>query len=103
MAKETQEGITVKKSENFSEWYTQLITKSELVDYTAVSGCIAYRPQCYAIWERMHQVVDRKLKELGVKKGDKIDIELNNRQRISGFGICKGSKPFKEEQIDHEI
>ena len=32
-------GITVKKSEDFSEWYTQLLQKAELIEYSAVSGC----------------------------------------------------------------
>ena len=39
-SKKTEEGITVKKAENFSEWYTQVLQKAELMDYTAVSGSI---------------------------------------------------------------
>lgn len=67
MPKETKEGITVKKADNFSEWYTQLILKSELADYTAVSGCIAYRPDSYAIWEKIQRTVDQKLKQMGIQ------------------------------------
>jgi prolyl-tRNA synthetase len=67
MAKETKEGLTVKKSQDFSEWYTQLILKSELADYTAVSGCIAYRPYSYAIWENIQRTVDDKLKKMGIQ------------------------------------
>ncbi len=62
-----QEGITVKKDENFSEWYTQSIIKSEMADYTAVSGSIVYRPKSYAIWETIQREVDKKLKKLGVQ------------------------------------
>ncbi|MBT7297250.1 proline--tRNA ligase [archaeon] len=62
-----QEGITVKKDENFSEWYTQTIIKSEMADYTAVSGSIVYRPKSYAIWETIQREVDKKLKKLGVQ------------------------------------
>ena len=40
-------GITVKKSENFSEWYQQVLTKSLFMDYTEVSGCLALRPSAY--------------------------------------------------------
>lgn len=60
-------GITTKKSENFSEWYTQLVQKADLADYSAVSGCIIYKPNSYAIWEKIVAVVDGKLKKLGVR------------------------------------
>ncbi len=60
-------GITAKKSDDFSEWYSQLIIKSELVDYTSVSGCFAFRPYGYAIWEKIVSEVDKRLKKMGVK------------------------------------
>lgn len=60
-------GITAKKAEDFSEWYAQAIIKSELVDYTSVSGCFAFRPYGYAIWEKIVAETDRRLKKLGVK------------------------------------
>lgn len=60
-------GITVKKAEDFSEWYTQLIQKADLADYSAVSGCIVYKPAGYAIWEKIQQIVDTKLKAMGVQ------------------------------------
>ena len=53
MSNETKtSGITVKKKEDFSEWYSQVITKSEFVDYTDVSGCFVFRPHAYAVWEK---------------------------------------------------
>ncbi|MFH1471323.1 MAG: proline--tRNA ligase [Nanoarchaeota archaeon] len=61
------QGITVKKRENFSEWYTQVIQKAELADYTLVSGCMVLRPWAYAIWENIQKIVDEKLKKLGHK------------------------------------
>ncbi len=60
-------GITVKKSEDFSEWYQQVILKSEFADYSAVSGCIVYRPESYLIWEKIQRIVDARLKKLGIK------------------------------------
>ncbi len=60
-------GITAKKGENFSEWYSQLIIKSELVDYTSVSGCFAFRPYGYSIWEKIVAEVDKRLKKMGVQ------------------------------------
>lgn len=55
----------VKKSENFSEWYSQLIQMAELADYTSVSGCIVFRPYSYAIWENIKAIFDEMIKKLG--------------------------------------
>ena len=43
-----------------------------------------------------------KLKELGVHKGDKIEIFIVAKKRLNGFGLCKGAKQFDEEKEDHE-
>lgn len=59
-------GITVKK-ENFSEWYTQVIQRADLADYSAVSGCIVFKPASYALWENIQRAVDIRLKEMGVR------------------------------------
>ena len=40
MSETKQEGITAKKAQDFDEWYTQAILRSELVDYSPVSGCL---------------------------------------------------------------
>lgn len=60
-------GITVKKSEDFSEWYTQIIQKADLADYSSVSGCVVYKPGSFSIWEIIKFVTDCKFKETGVK------------------------------------
>jgi len=67
MAKKSKEGLTVKKEENFSEWYQQLIIKAELGDYTSVSGCIVFRPTAWAIWEKIRDEINRKIKKMNVK------------------------------------
>jgi prolyl-tRNA synthetase len=65
--KQNEEGLTVKKEENFSEWYTELIQKAELADYTSVSGCIVFRPTAWKIWEKIRDEVDIRLKKMEVK------------------------------------
>lgn len=45
--------MTVKKDENFSEWYTQAITKSKMIEYYDVSGCYILLPWSYSIWENI--------------------------------------------------
>jgi len=65
--KKNTEGLTVKKSENFSEWYQQLILKSGLADYSSVSGCIIFRPLSYLIWEKIKNLCDEEFKKVGIK------------------------------------
>jgi prolyl-tRNA synthetase len=67
MAKKDIKGITVKKEEDFSEWYTQVIQKADLADYSAVSGCIVYKPNSYSVWEVIQSVTDKQFKAVGIK------------------------------------
>lgn len=67
MSKPSQEGMTVKKEDNFDEWYTQVILKGEIADYSPVSGCMVFRPSGYAIWENIQQETDSKFKKVGIK------------------------------------
>ncbi|MFC1697049.1 proline--tRNA ligase [Nanoarchaeota archaeon] len=64
---EKQIGITIKKEDEFSEWFQQIILKADLADYTAVSGCIVFKPASYAIWEKLVSVIDKEYKKTGVK------------------------------------
>jgi len=56
-------GITVKKADDLSEWYTQVVTKAELADYASMKGFMVIRPYGYAIWERIRGYLDRRFKE----------------------------------------
>ncbi|MGH9879735.1 MAG: proline--tRNA ligase, partial [Nitrososphaerales archaeon] len=62
-------GITAKKGENFSDWYTQVVLKAGLADYAPVKGFIVLRPYGYAIWESIRDILDRRLKETGHQNG----------------------------------
>lgn len=59
-------GITAEKDE-FSEWFTQLMIKADLADYTKVSGCIVFKPTSWAIWEKIRDLVDERIKKFGIK------------------------------------
>lgn len=50
---------------DFAQWYTDVVKKAELTDYTAVKGCMILRPYGYAIWENIQKDLDRRFKELG--------------------------------------
>lgn len=51
--------------EDFAKWYTDIVKKAELVDYSSVKGCMIIRPYGYAIWENMQKILDEKLKATG--------------------------------------
>ena len=56
-----------KRSENYSQWYNELVVKADLAEQSAVRGCMVIKPYGYAIWEKMQQTLDRMFKETGVK------------------------------------
>lgn len=63
MAKELKE--LTKRSENYSQWYQDLVIKANLAENSAVRGCMVIKPYGYAIWEKMQRVLDDKFKETG--------------------------------------
>ena len=56
-----------KKNEDFSEWYTEVVQKADLADYSAVKGCMIIKPNAYAIWETIQDYMNKEIKKLGVK------------------------------------
>ncbi|MEM3760002.1 MAG: proline--tRNA ligase [Candidatus Bathyarchaeia archaeon] len=63
--KMSEMGLTVKKTEDFSEWYTQVVVKSGLADYAPVKGCMIFRELSYAIWEKIQEIFNEKIKATG--------------------------------------
>ncbi|MCR5792512.1 MAG: proline--tRNA ligase [Lachnospiraceae bacterium] len=68
MAKEKKlvEAIT-SMEEDFAQWYTDVVKKAELIDYSSVKGCMVIKPAGYAIWENIQAELDRRFKETGVQ------------------------------------
>ena len=52
---------------DFAQWYTDVVKKAELVDYSGVKGCMIIRPYGYAIWENIQKILDAKFKATGVE------------------------------------
>ncbi|GMS99675.1 hypothetical protein PENTCL1PPCAC_21850, partial [Pristionchus entomophagus] len=65
--KQTKLGMETKKDDNYSEWYSQVITKAEMIEYYDVSGCYVLRPWAYGIWEVIKAWFDKRIKKMGVK------------------------------------
>ncbi len=78
---------------DFAQWYTDVVKKAELIDYSAVKGCMIIRPAGYAIWENIQKELDRRFKETGVENVYMplfIPESLLEKREGSRGGICTG-------------
>lgn len=64
--KKLVEAIT-SMSEDFAQWYTDVVKKAELCDYASVKGCMVIKPAGYALWENIQKELDKRFKEAGVE------------------------------------
>ncbi|MCR5223195.1 MAG: proline--tRNA ligase [Lachnospiraceae bacterium] len=64
--KKKVEAIT-SMEEDFAQWYTDVVKKADLIDYTSVKGCMVFKPAGYAIWELIQSQMDARFKETGVE------------------------------------
>lgn len=67
MGKKEQQFVThiTPREEDFSQWYTDVVLKADLVDYAPVRGCMVIKPYGYGIWENIQKELDRRFKETG--------------------------------------
>ena len=54
---------------DFTQWYTDVCKKAELIDYSSIKGMFVYRPYGYAIWENIQNIMDKEFKKQGVESG----------------------------------
>lgn len=68
MAKDKKlvEAIT-SMEDDFAQWYTDVVKKADLIDYTSVKGCMVFKPAGYALWENIQKELDKRFKETGVE------------------------------------
>lgn len=65
MAEKKQVEAITGRDEDFARWYTDIVKKAELIEYTSVKGCMVIRPYGYAIWENMQRILDAAFKATG--------------------------------------
>ena len=65
MAKELKQ--LTKRAENYSQWYNNLVVKTDLAEQSPVRGCMVIKPYGYAIWEKMQAELDKEFKKTGVQ------------------------------------
>jgi len=78
------------RSENFSEWYNQVVLRAELADYAPVRGCMVVRPYGWALWENIQSSLDRRFKATGhVNAAFPLLIPLSflekEKEHVTGF------------------
>ncbi|KAI4497930.1 hypothetical protein M0802_007046 [Mischocyttarus mexicanus] len=64
----TRLGLEAQKEENFADWYSQVITKSGMIEYYDVSGCYILRPWSFVIWKTIKEYFDKQITKLGVQE-----------------------------------
>ncbi len=67
MAKDKLVTAITSMEEDFAQWYTDVVKKAELIDYSSVRGCMILRPNGYAIWENIQKELDGRFKQTGVE------------------------------------
>ncbi|MCL2353857.1 MAG: proline--tRNA ligase [Defluviitaleaceae bacterium] len=67
MSKDKNVTSITNRDEDFARWYTDVVTKAALIEYSSIRGCMIYRPYGYAIWEQMQKEIDARFKDTGVE------------------------------------
>ena len=68
MAKEKKQVEAITSMDvDFAQWYTDIVKKAELVEYSGIKGCMIIRPAGYAIWELIQKELDSRFKKVGVE------------------------------------
>ncbi|KAJ5141886.1 Transcription initiation factor IIA small chain (TFIIA 13.5 kDa subunit) [Penicillium atrosanguineum] len=83
-------GIDVAKETDFPNWYQQVLTKGDMLDYYDVSGCFILKPASYFIWEEIQNWFNKKIKAMGVKNCSfplfvSEDVLQREKDHIEGF------------------
>jgi len=67
MAEKQDDRKVTPRSQDFAQWYNDIVLRAELADYSPVRGCIVFRPDGFAIWEALQAELDRRIKKTGAR------------------------------------
>jgi prolyl-tRNA synthetase len=65
-ASKIRHALTIKREEDFAQWYQQVVSEGEMAEESGVRGCMVIKPWGYGIWERIQKLMDARIKEAGV-------------------------------------
>src|SRR4030081_3474700 len=98
-----------KKSVDFAQWYTDVVRKAELADYTPVRGCMVIRPYGYALWENIRDALDGMIKATGPSNIDSPllipePLLMKEAEHVEGFApevawVTEGGNQKLEERL----
>ena len=126
MAKQKQEKFVSEitpRDTDFAQWYTDVIKKTDLVDYAPVRGCMVMKPYGYAIWELIQKDLDRRFKETGhqnvympmlipesllLKEADHVEVlcargRVGNDGRRRAVDRAYGYTPHQRDDVLHDV
>ena len=89
MAEKKQVEAITGRDEDFARWYTDIVKKAELIEYTSVKGCMVIRPYGYAIWENMQRILDAAFKATGHENVEHADVH-SREPAAKGKGPRRG-------------
>lgn len=97
------------RSENFSQWYTDVVTQADLMDYTPVRGCMAIKPYGFGIWELIQEQLDAEFKRTGHKNVSMPmlipeSLLLKEAEHVEGFApevawVTQGGNEVLQERL----
>ena len=96
-----------KRSENYSEWYNEIVKRADLAENSAVRGCMVIKPYGFALWENMRDQLDRMFKEYKAGEAPENMVKLSGWLRdADGFVIVTGEynhglQPGLKNFLDH--
>ena len=85
--------------EDFAQWYTDVVKKAELADYTDTKGCIAIRPYGYAIWENIQKYTEKGKDNSEELKEDEVE-KTSNLQASKSEGIEDLPEKLEKSETD---
>ncbi|MCC7493324.1 MAG: proline--tRNA ligase [Fimbriimonadaceae bacterium] len=95
------------RAEDYARWYTDLVLRSELADYSPVAGCMVIRPNGYGLWEKMRDALDGMFKETGHRNAYfpmfiPVEFLAKEAQHVEGFAMECGVVTHSGLEADPE-
>jgi prolyl-tRNA synthetase len=90
MAKQFEKKELKKRSENLSDWYTDVILKAEIADYAPTKGCMVIRPYGFGLWEKVQEIMNPMMREAGVENAYfplliPLSLLEKEKEHVAGF------------------
>ena len=106
MSKKAKTAIIPTRSEDFSEWYQQVIKAADMAENSPVRGCMIIKPYGYAVWENIQRIFDKRIKEGGVQNAYfplLIPLEFISREAEHVDGFAKECAVVTHHRLEKDV